>query len=176
MIALRIASGSPSHAPITCCKSVSGDATSRQLERPECSARAARYPWQKSQPQSLLSLPSKSPTGSNPVAQVESGIPAAVPTPSHLSDSRKATEFWESSAGSPGDHANPPPVLPVLFVARRNLARQRSWSGDRRWQFVDGYEQRQLARFRPYLGTDPASFISIAASFLLSRSTSFSRA
>ncbi len=30
-------------------------------------------------------------------------------------------------------------ILPVLFVARRNLARQRRWACNSRWRFFDAY-------------------------------------
>jgi len=52
---------------------------------------------------------------------------------------QETTEFWDSSSGSPGDHADPAPVLSVLFAVTRNFVRQRSWGWDRRWRFFDGY-------------------------------------
>jgi hypothetical protein len=52
---------------------------------------------------------------------------------------RKTTVSWDSSAESPGNHANPLPALPILFIARRNLARQRRWACDSRWRFFDAY-------------------------------------
>lgn len=63
-------------------------------------------------------------TDSSP--KCRAGVPATHP---YFATSQKTTIFWDGSAGSPGDHANPPPVLPVLFIARRNLARQRSRRG-----------------------------------------------
>jgi hypothetical protein len=41
---------------------------------------------------------------------------------------QKSTVFWDSSAESPGGHANPPPALPTLFVAASNRVRQRKWA------------------------------------------------
>ena len=40
----------------------------------------------------------------------------------------------------PRGRANQPAVLPVLFIARRNLARERRWACDSRWRFIDAYE------------------------------------
>ena len=31
-------------------------------------------------------------------------------------------------------------ILPVLFIARRNLARERRWACDSRWRFFDAYD------------------------------------
>ena len=67
-IACRISMESDGHAAINAASIASCGDAQRQSERRECSAFAARYPWQKSQAQAVLSVPSISLTGSNPVA------------------------------------------------------------------------------------------------------------
>src|SRR5208337_26300 len=67
-IARRIGCGSPSHADITRCKSVSIGAGSGQFGTPVCRANAARHPWQKSQVQSPSVVAAILSAASNPVA------------------------------------------------------------------------------------------------------------
>ncbi len=40
-------------------------------------------------------------------------------------------------------------ILPVLFVARRNLARQRRWACNSRWRFFDAYSRTPAAIVKP---------------------------
>ena len=51
--------------------------------------------------------------------------------------SREITVCRESSAGSPNDHANSPPILYVLFIATHKFVGQQSWGCDRRWRFLE---------------------------------------